>query len=141
MIEIKVLGEPKALKRHRMGRGFSYDPSAGDKQTFAQIVQANAPEEPLSIPLRVEMIFYFSRPKSHFGTGKNAGNVKPGMSLYHTARPDIDNLIKFVLDSLNGIFWKDDCYVSQINAAKVYTTGTPMTIVRVYESDLPKQSK
>lgn len=43
-----------------------------------------------------------------------AGRRKP------TARPDLDNFLKAVLDGLNGIAFKDDAQVVQIVAGKRY---------------------
>lgn len=37
-----------------------------------------------------------------------------------TKKPDIDNIIKAVLDALNGIAYKDDTQVVQVRASKVY---------------------
>lgn len=140
MIEFQVLGDPKALKRHRMGRGFNYDPSAGDKATFAQIAQVKAPAVPFNVALFVQITFYFARPKSHYGTGKNSGILKPNVGNYHTSKPDVDNLIKFVLDALNGIFWKDDGCISHVISAKIYTEGMPKTVVCIKEAELPPRS-
>ena len=30
----------------------------------------------------------------------------------HTKKPDIDNLCKFVMDSLSGLLWQDDNQIS-----------------------------
>ena len=37
-----------------------------------------------------------------------------------TKKPDIDNIIKAVLDALNGIAYKDDTQVVQVAASKLY---------------------
>lgn len=131
MIQFEVLGEPKALKRHRMGRGFNYDPSKNDKSDFLWQVKKNAPPNPLDQPLHLKLTFSFPRPKSHYGTGKNSNVLKANAPIYHTARPDIDNLIKFVLDALNTIYWRDDSCVSVNESMKVYTDGTPKTQVEI----------
>jgi len=131
MIQFEVLGEPKALKRHRMGRGFNYDPSKNDKSDFLWQVKKNAPPTPLDQPLHLKLTFSFPRPKSHYGTGKNSNVLKVNAPIYHTARPDIDNLIKFVLDALNTIYWRDDSCVSVNESIKVYTDGTPKTEVEI----------
>lgn len=38
----------------------------------------------------------------------------------HTSKPDIDNLIKSVLDGLNGIAFEDDARIAAITAEKIY---------------------
>ena len=80
MIKLSILGEPKAQKRHRhvkMGNFVrQYDPSASDKGDFLSVIQSNAPKEPFQNPLYVKIDFYFSRPKSHYRTGKNSHELK-----------------------------------------------------------------
>ena len=39
---------------------------------------------------------------------------------YHVKKPDADNLVKGVFDSLNKIVWKDDNQVAKVIAEKVY---------------------
>lgn len=39
---------------------------------------------------------------------------------YHMKKPDTDNLVKGVFDSLNKIVWKDDNQVAKLSAVKVY---------------------
>jgi hypothetical protein len=75
-IRFTVDGEPIALKRHRTSKGRTYDPSSSDKDDFLMLSKLHKPKTPLQIPLRVVLLFGFSRPKSHFGTGKNSGKVK-----------------------------------------------------------------
>lgn len=52
-----------------------------------------------------------------------------------TARPDIDNIEKVVLDALNGVAYKDDASVVSIRAIKGRYEETPRLIVRVREID------
>jgi Holliday junction resolvase RusA-like endonuclease len=139
MTEIKlvVLGEPKTQARHRhFTRGtFSgtYDPSKDKKESFASIVQSQAPKEPISDIIFLEVVFYMSRPKNHYKTGKNKGILKETAPEYHSGRPDLDNLTKFVQDSLNKIFYKDDALICQLTASKVYSerARTELTITTI----------
>ena len=39
--------------------------------------------EPFTGPLKLEVTFFFPRPKGHFGTGKNAGILKATAPLFH----------------------------------------------------------
>ena len=123
-IEFTVPGNPQALKRHRaVKRGrfiATYDPSAGDKQDFLAKAMEYRPESPLSEPLKVSLQFTFARPKSHYGTGRKANTLKESAPQFHTSKPDCDNLAKFVLDALNGVYWRDDSIISQLTVAKLY---------------------
>ena len=47
--------------------------------------------------VRVRANLYFKRPKSHF---KKDGSLKPSALAYVLKRPDVDNCLKFILDSL-----------------------------------------
>jgi len=120
-----VLGDPKPQARHRhFSKGkFSstYDPTAEKKGSFVSIIQDDAPGVPWDCPLSLELSFYFHRPKNHFGTGKNADVLKATAPEWHTNTPDIDNLQKFVQDSMNKIFYKDDSSICQITARKLYS--------------------
>tara|TARA_R110000823_G_scaffold207725_1_gene338250 strand:+ start:245 stop:436 length:192 start_codon:yes stop_codon:yes gene_type:complete len=39
---------------------------------------------------------------------------------YHTKTPDVDNLAKFVADSFNTHFYKDDSQIIELKAEKYY---------------------
>jgi Holliday junction resolvase RusA-like endonuclease len=67
------------------------------------------------------MLFVFPRPKSHYGTGRNAGTLKPGAPLYHASRPDRDKLERAINDALKiaGIF-KDDSQNAAGGSKKIY---------------------
>lgn len=75
-------------------------------------------------PLRVHCMFVFSRPKSHMGSGKFGWRLKNTSPRYHTAKPDIDNLYKTVLDGLTqaGVF-TDDALVIGGTVSKRYALG------------------
>ena len=88
--------------------------------------------DPLEGAISISIIAYLQRPKSHFGTGKNANILKKNAPHYHTTKPDIDNLVKFYLDCLNGIAWEDDKQIIYIQATKTYSEE-PLTSVRIQE--------
>ena len=79
------------------------------------------------------MTFYMDRPKNHYGTGKNADKLKPSAPVWHIARPDIDNFIKFIMDALNGTYWRDDSQICLISAKKIYTGMAPRTEISIVE--------
>ena len=71
-------------------------------------------------PVRVAITAAFSRPKSHLGTGRNEGLVKPSAPHHHVVKPDADNVAKAVLDALSGIAYRDDVQVVFLGVGKVY---------------------
>lgn len=130
-----ILGEPTAQKRHRTVRvaGFNrnYDPSASDKKDFLSIVQDNAPDKPYDMPLRLIVDAFFTRPKSHFGSGKNAGVLKETAPINHISRPDWDNVGKFISDALNKIYWRDDSVLCEVGVRKRYSEN-PRIEIKIY---------
>ena len=46
-------------------------------------------------------------------------------------RVDVDNLVKSVLDGLNGILWDDDSDVVELHATKALDRGNPRTEVKI----------
>jgi len=122
MISFTIKGDPKALKRHRSFRRGKflgqYDPSQGEKEDFLSLAHSNAPEKPIDIQVKLKAMFIFSRPKNHY---RSNGMVKSQfLDVAHTKKPDIDNLVKFIMDALNGVFWKDDSLIYRVDAYKIY---------------------
>lgn len=141
LAEFFVPGDPIALKRHRTVKvgnfNRQYDPSSNDKADFLAKAMRHKPEIPYSEPLSVRMTFLFSRPKAHYGSGKNATLLKPSAPFWHTSTPDSDNLAKFVGDALNGIFWKDDSCIARMQLEKKYTEGAAGVLVEVKRAIAP----
>lgn len=50
----------------------------------------------------------------------------------HTAKPDIDNLLKTVLDAANGHVWIDDGQVFELHTKKIYS-DTPKIKIKLEE--------
>lgn len=76
-VTMVIYGEPTPLSRHMVSRGHMYNPSAGLQKEFATACVDFLPALPLTGPLEATLFFYFSRPKNHYGTGKNANVLKP----------------------------------------------------------------
>lgn len=76
--------------------------------------------EPTRSAIVLNARFVFTRPKSHYGTGANAGVVKASAPRLPAGRPDLDKLVRAVLDALSGIAFVDDSQVVGINAGKEY---------------------
>jgi len=79
--------------------------------------------------------FYLPRPKSHYGTGKNADTikaVKPELPILHSTG-DLDKLERCVWDALTGVIYVDDSQVCGGERKKVYAlqgedTGVMITV-------------
>lgn len=133
-MKFTVYGNPKALKRHRTFRRGkcigSYDPSEGDKSDFLALAHKHRPNKPIDYAIKLTVTFIMQRPKAHYGTGKNKSKLKDSAPSYHISRPDLDNLLKFICDALNGVFWKDDTVISEIKAVKMYGE-CPRTVIEI----------
>lgn len=69
----------------------------------------------------VQLTFFFTRPASDFGTGRNAGVLKDGALLYpEKTGGDLDKLTRSVLDALTGIVWKDDKRIVTLRPRRRY---------------------
>lgn len=92
-------------------------------------------------PLRVDLTFYFPRPKNHFKSQSAAAIaanappiLKPNAPRWHTSKPDRDNSDKALLDSLTNLgIWGDDKQVCDGRIRKLYVmpgshTGCMITI-------------
>jgi Holliday junction resolvase RusA-like endonuclease len=125
MIRFEVLGIPKAQKRAKFARQGdfvkTYDPSGKDKQSMAAEIKGFAPRIPIDEPIAVKIEFYMPRPQSHFGSGKNASLLKPNAPLWCSGKPDLDNMVKYITDVMNSVFYRDDALIFWITANKRYS--------------------
>ena len=67
--------------------------------------------------IRVSIIAYFSIPKA---TKKSDINEMLVNNISPTKKPDIDNIVKVVLDSMNKFAFKDDNQITKIEVEKKY---------------------
>lgn len=77
-------------------------------------------EPPLTGALGLTAIFYLARPKSHYGTGRNRGQVKKGAPRFPTGKPDATKLLRGVEDALIGIVYRDDAQIIAQTVMKRY---------------------
>jgi len=66
-------------------------------------------------PVRLSAHFFFPRPKAHF---KSDGSIKPSAPGYPTGKPDLDKLLRAVLDALANVAFADDSRVVEIGVAR-----------------------
>ncbi|EML9212994.1 RusA family crossover junction endodeoxyribonuclease [Clostridioides difficile] len=68
--------------------------------------------------IKMTIRFYYSIAKSN---SKKVKEQKRNNVLRPSKKPDIDNVIKVVADSLNGIAYKDDTQIVEVVASKYYS--------------------
>ena len=71
--------------------------------------------------------------KKHYRTGKYSGELKPNPPFAYVIKPDIDNLLKFIMDSGNKILWVDDSQIWKVEMEKVYSE-IPSTTIEIEET-------
>ena len=87
----------------------------------------------LTGPVALEATFYFPRPKTHYGTGKNAGVLKESVPFYCATTPDTDKLLRAISDAMTGIVYRDDGQIARVVAWKLY--GEPHVGITVEQLD------
>lgn len=131
IITFEIPGEPVAKGRPRFGQGRTYTPEK-TRQYEAKVkheAMKHAPENPLSGPLEVRLVFY--RPMLSRFSRKKQKEAEDGL-LRPTTRPDADNLAKSILDPMNGIIFEDDSQVVTLIAEKYYSTE-PRVFVEIIQ--------
>ena len=116
---------PTPQGRPRVTKFVTYDPTAPQKKQFLKSIINQLPKKPLTKPIALRLLFKIKRPKSHYNS---KGELKPTASFLPDKRPDLDNYIKFVLDALNGILYKDDAQIVIIFAKKKYADHSGIEI-------------
>lgn len=135
MITLTIYGEPIAKGRPRFAmRGkypIAYTPAKTRKaeQDIIKQILPYRPKEPLTTPIDITIYFYLPIPK-----GKSKKFIKEALlfKILPDKKPDIDNLIKTILDSLNTIFFKDDKQIVVLHAGKWYSDN-PRTEITIRE--------
>jgi Holliday junction resolvase RusA-like endonuclease len=137
MIQFRYYGEIRGKGRPRFRNCGKFIQTYTDKDTQnyemsikEAYLQANQesymnPETPLAMTLMV----YQPIPKSVSKKKKQEmldGKIRP------TKKPDIDNILKSVLDSLNQVAFHDDTQIVSVEVVKWYDE-TPRLVVRIRE--------
>ena len=114
-IEFTVPLAPKGKSRPRHGKGFTYSDKDQVRweQQFALYDSQFKPQQLLEGSIGMAVLFVMPRPKRLYRK-KDSPNCLP-----HTGRPDLDNLVKSVMDAMST-WWHDDAQVSSILAKKCY---------------------
>lgn len=86
---------------------------------FLECAKEFAPHTPLAGPLRLTVSAWFAIPESY---SKKRLQELQYNNYAHTTKPDLDNIVKLVKDSLNGVFWLDDKQIYAVMATKSYAT-------------------
>lgn len=119
MIPGKPVGKARPRVNTYTHRAYTPDATKAYESTVrASYINAAPPVERLHVgPLRVEIVAYYPIPKSWNKARKRAalaGETRPEV------KPDLDNLVKAILDALNGLAYEDDASVTDLIVRKHY---------------------
>lgn len=128
-IHIHVPAVPVAQPRQRMrvlqvaGRSLAqnYTPTSHPVNEFKATVRMAASQAysgpPITGPCRVDVVCVFPRESS------KVWKTRPMQRYPHIVKPDLDNLLKSILDCLNQVLWHDDALVYQCTCTKLRAAG------------------
>lgn len=121
MIRFEILGKPVAKARPRITRqGFAYTPqkTVNYENLVRYTFQSEFPNhKPFEGYIEANITAIFDVPKSY--TKKKRKELLETHNNYNH-KPDLDNIAKIILDSLNGIAYKDDAQITVLHINKEY---------------------
>ena len=136
-LEFRINGVPGAQGSKTLTRWGSMRESSKRVGPWRQAVMWTTENEyhsPLiNDPVSVEITFFFARPKSHFGTGRNSAKLKDSAPSHCTSslHGDIDKLCRSTLDGLShrsgGCVLTDDNLVVVLQCSKRYASADEST--------------
>ncbi len=116
---VVVTGKIRGKARPRVCRGHAFTPK--DTVQYEKLVRDCYNEQDgryLEGAVRALIIAYYKIPKSY--SKKRVQAIRDGLEK-PTKKPDGDNIAKIIFDSLNGIAYKDDVYITDHRVIKEYT--------------------
>jgi crossover junction endodeoxyribonuclease RusA len=118
------MGSKKAFVRG--GRAIITDDNSEKRKQWANAVSSVAAEvmrgrDLISSPVQLRALFYFRRPNSHYGSGRNATTLKSSAPELHSQTPDLDKLIRCLGDALTGIVFRDDALIWSMVISRHWT--------------------
>lgn len=118
MITFEVPGKPRGKGRPRFYNGHAITPAdTASYENLVKVMYLGAGGQIHEGPLIVRMTAFYPIAKSCSKKKRQQmldGEIKP------TVKADLDNVLKIILDGLNGVAFKDDVQVVGFNAKKVY---------------------
>ena len=122
-------GDPRGKGRPRVTRNGTYTDS--ETMAYEQKIIAYYRKTfgsfrwPDNSFIAVKVVAYYPIPKSATKAAKAA--MQAG-KMFPSRKPDIDNVLKVVLDALNGVAYKDDSRVVCVEAEKKYSFDSRLEI-------------
>ena len=138
MLELNftIKGDPQGKGRPKFFKGHAVTPK--QTRTYESLIRYEAShavdhmvEQPdFTAPCAVRIKAYYAIPDS-YSKKKRALIAQKGTMGIRPGKPDIDNVIKSVLDGMNGIVFRDDVQVVRLSAEKFWCEGNDVPHVDV----------
>jgi len=126
MIELEIIGKPMGKARPRVSRYGTYTPQKTinyESLVNYTFIQKYPKFKPYEGEVKVKITAIFEVPKSYSKKKRESLLPIPGIEKSgagYTHKPDVDNITKIILDSLNGLAYKDDSQVTCLLVFKEY---------------------
>ena len=133
-VDIPMHPRGKQRARSRAGSASHYTPKMtvnNEAHMMMMAAQQMAGQEPAQGVVKLDVKIFLS--PSAVLRKKIIKEPENKMIWYPLKKPDIDNVQKSVMDSLNGIAWLDDKQVCEVCENKRYTLQAPMTQITAWE--------
>ncbi len=120
--EFEVIGDIKGKARPRVNtytcQVYTPNNTKDYEELIKQYFQIKYPRYvPFENRVSVKIMAYFKVPKT---TSKKDKELISEGRLSPTKKPDIDNIVKIILDALNKMAFKDDNQITKLEVEKVY---------------------
>lgn len=135
-LNFSILGTPTGKGRPRFYRGRAVTPQktrnyeAMVKYEAQQALEHMVQLPNLEAPCEVSIDVYYTVPKS-YSKKQRLQIAESGPWLVRPSKPDLDNVIKSILDGMNGIVFRDDVQVVSLRAKKHWCEGEELPRVDV----------
>jgi len=139
-LSMTIIPKPKERPRASVigGHARIFTPKtteAYEKEIRAAWIRQNG-DKPEAGPLRVRVYFGLPIPKSETKANKLQMVLR---KVFPIKRPDLDNLVKAVLDALNGVAYSDDCQIVTMLSKKNYAEAPYVKVILSEEK--PKEDE
>lgn len=110
-LDIEPIQQERARRSGKFGKHMMYNPQAQLKKTVKFLFSGHEDQTLIEGPVYIKANFWFAPPQSWSEKKKRRALGLEGPKIYHTSKPDKDNLEKFLNDVLDGTILKNDAQI------------------------------
>ena len=125
-------GNPQQITKHYSRYPSTTIEHRNEVIRFLRVALGSRGAEPFDCAVKLSAKFYFQRPKSHYGTGRNAETLRDSAPPEHIQTPDVDKLVRLISDALTiaGVI-ADDRLIVDVRGRKFWTATSAGTSIWV----------